>query len=305
MIPDSLAGWSVEAVEHLLVNHYQENESFDFKIGLPHSSNSENKEHLRRTLAAFANGEGGFLVYGIDDNPALGKLRMKGLDPGEEFNRDFGHYATECEPTVPWISRDPPLRLPESGRLIHIVHVPKSWRAPHAVWAKSGKPEHGLVFPIRTSKGNEFMTYSAVQQMFLGKYEKRLKLQLLRGELTRISDEVWGLTGMTRDDEWRAFRPITHDLTTIESILGDTYSITISSPGFISAMQEVRRDVRRFNVDMEFMRDEMLRLKVWHLDNHKWGEWARNFFRGTAYQNALNLKNNVATAITSLDSLLA
>jgi predicted HTH transcriptional regulator len=46
-------------------------EGFDFKAMLPHSKDTEGKGRLRRDVAAFANSNGGFLVFGVKDNKGL------------------------------------------------------------------------------------------------------------------------------------------------------------------------------------------------------------------------------------------
>jgi hypothetical protein len=73
---------------------------------------------------------------------------------------------------------------------LHVVHIPKSWRAPHSV-ELPGQPGT-FRFPIRTNKGTEDMPISEVQAMFLGLQEKRKKLDLLRSELDFLAEVTRG-----------------------------------------------------------------------------------------------------------------
>jgi predicted HTH transcriptional regulator len=191
MIPRTLHEWSKEALIELLDKNYFEPESFDFKVKLPDIKDPDGKLRLRKACCAFANTFGGFLVFGIADERRLTSAhRLVGLPPTYDFPARFAPYAGECKPTVSWDYKKPPIRL-ENGKLVHVVHIPRSWRGPHTV--EKGKGE-GFIFPKRTNGGDEPMSYEEVRLSFLGYYEKRLKLQLLRSELENIGATAEQLT---------------------------------------------------------------------------------------------------------------
>ena len=107
---------------------------------------------------------------------------------------------------------NPPLDLP-SSRVIHVIHVPKSWKAPHAV----GSAEEGWRFLKRTNKGDEGMNIDEVRSSFLSYYEKRLRLQLLRAELSVLREHARnaGITDPDRVDN--SYSLVTFDIRVIES----------------------------------------------------------------------------------------
>lgn len=67
MIPTALADWSLPILKELMARHVFEDEQFDFKEGLPDARDEKAKDRLRKTCSAFANTEGGFLVFGVSD----------------------------------------------------------------------------------------------------------------------------------------------------------------------------------------------------------------------------------------------
>jgi predicted HTH transcriptional regulator len=186
MIPTALSDWSLAILLELLERHVFEDEQFDFKEALPDPRDDKAKDRLRKTCCAFANTEGGFLVFGIANATSLpARDRLVGLVASLDFPEHFGNFSLSCTPSVPWAFQNPPLKL-ENGRLIHIVRILKSWRAPHSV----GNTEIGWVFPKRTNKGNEAMNMDEIRSAFLGLYEKRLKLQLLKSEISTIRKDA-------------------------------------------------------------------------------------------------------------------
>jgi hypothetical protein len=116
MIPITLADWTLPLIEGLLDRGIFESETFDFKKELPHRSAKDDRLGLRRTCCAFANSDGGFLVYGIAASRRLAPAdRLVGIDPVDDFPVQFGSYPKECTPSTYWDMRNPPLALPIGG----------------------------------------------------------------------------------------------------------------------------------------------------------------------------------------------
>ncbi len=239
MIPKALEEWDISVIEDLLLKGYYEAEFFDFKEMLPHSKDAEGKERLKKICCAFANSGGGFLVFGIKDDKTLSVHdRLVGIDTSLASNRDFpeqfGNYPANCTPSIAWDFRNPPLRL-STGKVIHIVYIPQSWNVPHAF----GGSEQGWQFYKRTNKGNEGMSYEEIKLLFLGFYEKRLKLQLLIAELESI------LTTANNAKESINSKPSsvylsTFDLGVTNTILTDSYTVMANKPVLLAALKNIR-----------------------------------------------------------------
>src|SRR5260370_460931 len=167
--------------------------------------------------------------------------RLAGIDPTDDFPGQFGNYPQKCTASIPWDFKNPPVKL-ENGNVIHVIHVPRSWNAPHCIEA----PNNLRCFPKRTNKGNEDMSYEEIRMAFLQYYEKRLKLQLLQAELKNIKQHAEDLT-KTYPDAQVKFGVGEFSLTVIETVLADTYTILAEHRDLLEILDEIRNHCRVAN----------------------------------------------------------
>jgi Putative DNA-binding domain len=243
VIPRTLEEWSIPVIENLLTQGYYEPEFFDFKEMLPHSNDTKGHDRLKKSCCAFANSGGGFLVFGIKDDKSLPVTeRLVGIDaskpPNNEFPKNFGNYPANCSPNIVWDFKNPPLQL-SSGNVIHVIHIPQSWNAPHCF----GSPENGWKFGKRTNQGNDGMSYEEIRHMFLGYYEKRLKLQLLNAELENIKVISESLLNVP-ETSW-LMQQI--DVSLINLILTDTFVALREKPELIILLRNLKNAAQLFN----------------------------------------------------------
>jgi hypothetical protein len=219
-----------------------EPETFDYKERLPDSRDESGKKRLRKECCAFANSSGGFLIFGVkDDTTVPADDRLVGIDPHFNFLVNFGNFPSGCSPSVRWEPKNPAIPLP-CGKVVHVIWFPRSWNGPHSV----GDAEPGFVFPKRTHRGIEHMNYEEVRMSFLGYYEKRLKLQLLRVELVNIRDDVHKM--LLPADEWTEMvTTCTFDLSVLESVLVDTFTILVSFPRLLERLNSIRNTAKIIN----------------------------------------------------------
>ena len=289
MIPETLNGWSLTVVHALLAQGYDEGDRFDFKEMLP--KDPDGRVRLAKTCAAFANSLGGYLVFGVADAKGPVEQRLTGFDPSIDFPVQFGDYPRLCVPSVEWAPRNPAIKLP-NGRSLPVVHIPASARIPHAVRERSG----AWLFAKRTAKGNEAMTIEEIRAAFLGFYEKRVKLQLLRTELQRIQHKAGLMTPMMYKLTDQPTM-LTFDTVVIESILPDTYTLLVRSPDLLSKLGEIRDYCRQVN-------DAITRMQPFYyqaMPNAAAVNNEHNLLVVTAAQNVARL---VDEALPYLDDLL-
>jgi hypothetical protein len=242
VIPRTLNEWTLDSLKYLLNNRYLEPESFDYKSRLPDSRDEDGKKRLRDACAAFANSSGGFLVFGVADDARLpADHRLVGLPISLDFPVHFGNYPSQCNPTVRWEFKNPPIRL-STGNLVHVVWFRKSWNAPHS----AGKSEEGLLFPKRTNKGTEYMSYEEVRMTFLGYYEKRLKLQLLQAELQNILADASALM-VAPEQSHQSISTASFRLEVLESILVDTFTILAEQTDLLKSLHAIRTTAKHVN----------------------------------------------------------
>lgn len=243
LIPSTISDWTLDLVVELLEQGFYETEWFDFKQALP--SDESGKLRLTKACAAFANSNGGFLIFGITDDRFQPSLeRMIGISNKRDFPEHFGVFPQKISPSVKWDFKNPPLQL-ASGNVVYVVYIPSSWQRPHAVVNANGQ----MLFPKRTNKGNELMDPYEVRQMFLGYYEKRLKLQLLRAELEKIIADAKALV-IPNDKIETQISLSNFEMNIVETVLTDTYTILSEVPELISVLLTLRSTCRNVNTKL-------------------------------------------------------
>ena len=83
--------------------------------------------------------------------------------------------------------------------------------------------------------------------MFLGFYEKRLKLQLLRAELEQIATDARALAIPVEKNNGSLMGVPTIEVRLLETVLSDTYSVMSAHPELIKNLARLRSRVNRVN----------------------------------------------------------
>jgi hypothetical protein len=201
MVPQTLSEWDLAEVKELLHARVFEADTLEFKQALPHKSADGERCRLRRTCAAFANSYGGFLVFGVaDDRTSLPDDRLLGIDQATDFLRYFGEYPRASTPSVDWKAASAPLPL-GNGRDLHIIHIERTWREPHAI----GNKDEGWDFPKRTNKGNDGMSIEEVRAAFTEPAELRQRVEAFHIAV-RYNRDNWQKQRAMLDKEPGSFR---------------------------------------------------------------------------------------------------
>ena len=169
--PSRLEEFTLPLVLEIAASGLSENDWFDLK------SNLQPAEHQRKVVAAFANTQGGFLVFGVNNT-----RQVVGLD-NSEFARDFGNkLVSGLNPSVAFRFSAPLPLSPNTA--VWVCEVPKSQRGPHAVLLNEQ-----WVFPKRTESGSNIsMSVDEIRAMFLDSGRRANELAWLRAEVERIGE---------------------------------------------------------------------------------------------------------------------
>ena len=125
MIPELLEKINAESLERLISDGVIENRSLDYKRELPVRA-----EHLLDDVCAFANTDGGDLVFGISENEgAPKKLELLAIDNMDgELLRIQSLIINGLEPKIYGVRLHP---VVQDGKILAIiVRIPQSWSRP-------------------------------------------------------------------------------------------------------------------------------------------------------------------------------
>lgn len=199
MIPETLDDWTLPRLRELLAGGAFENDRLEWKEQLPRDD--VGKQRVRLAMAAFANASGGFLLFGVKDDPtAPAPERLVGVSQKLELVHELAAIAKRCEPWIEHSAKNPPLVL-EGERVVHVVHVPASSRRPHGVVV-----DEAWRFPIRVSGGHRLMTWEELRDTFTDIRRRHRLLGFLRVEINRLRELGESVNRLAHN--WRdGFRP--------------------------------------------------------------------------------------------------
>jgi hypothetical protein len=155
---DDLTGDDLRA---LVDNGAQEGKTLEYKRDLPGGSDEQKREFLA-DVSSFANAGGGYIVFGIEEDGGQAKsvVGVKIEDLDRERLRLEGILRSGLEPRLPAVE----IRaVPCGERLCLVIHVAKSWSAPHRVTFR----EHSK-FYSRTSAGKYPLDVQELRLAFTG-----------------------------------------------------------------------------------------------------------------------------------------
>ena len=118
---------SIEELKQLIENEVQENIHLDYKASASLEKNDKKKDEIAKDVSAFANSDGGVIIYGIVEKD---NLPVK-IDEGVENKREWLEQIinSRISPTIDGVNILP---IPVDGnKCVYVVEVPKSYRAPH------------------------------------------------------------------------------------------------------------------------------------------------------------------------------
>lgn len=241
MIPRTLEEWNIGKIKALLTKGYYETDYFDFKEKLPASKDARGKERLSKTCCAFANNAGGFLVFGIKDKGSI-EDRLVGIDTKIDFPEHFGNFPKKCSPIVHWEFKNPAIEL-ENGKVIHVVHIPKSWDAPHCF----GDRDSGWYFTKRTNKGDEGMSPEEIRNSYLNFYEKKLKVELMYVNLSQIKNNALDHMSIENDNMDKLIMLNTFEISSLQLMVSETLVLLSQKPEIIFKINAIIKECNQVN----------------------------------------------------------
>lgn len=229
--PRTLEEWNYNIIEELVEKNYSETEFFDFKMDLQSVKKQE------KIVCAFANTNGGFLIFGIGDKKETD--RIIGIDPKRDFQTHFYDSIRMIEPTVYFEFKQPPIQIPDSDRIIPVYFIPQSNEKPHMTREK--------LFYTRTSGGsNDLMNYNQIRESFYGFEQRKIKVEMLGLELEYLYDLIRGMIIPANEME-KKFSLYDPQSSLLVDLMGQIYPIIKNDQELISKLFGIRSDLDKLN----------------------------------------------------------
>ncbi len=168
-IPINLEDWNYKIIKQLVELGATETDKFDFKKDLQ-------VRELDKTVCAFANTDGGFIIFGILDEKEQkhnkNKDRIEGISESlkYDFKTHFYNQINNCSPNIiNFEMREPTIEIPQSSNFLQVISIKKSNNRPHMT--------QGGVFYRRVNGSNEPMQYHQIRRDFYDLEERKFSVK--------------------------------------------------------------------------------------------------------------------------------
>lgn len=286
----SLDDWNLGYVKELLEGGYSEDREFEFKSALPTSDNKNGRLRIRTVVASFANSHGGILIFGVKDKADKALDRIVGVPKNEEYPVLFGNLITCLVPRPDYRFKNPPIDL-GGGKVLQVCQVLESYNKPCAY-----EEDNKYIFPIRTTKGTDYMRYEEIRENFIGYAHMRDKLYLLEEELVRIYRQLewYSLDIFQQLKKGYIGGQIKDDI--IITALVNSRKLLKEENFMIHNLNEIMNDIEKFNSAMK------LCLARCSNTDYMYGSIADEF--AFIPENACNLKTKIEAYLPELKKFL-
>lgn len=121
--------YSFDDIESLISNEVEENVHLDYKAAGALAKDDKKRTEITKDVSAFANSDGGIIVYGIAEKDH----RPKEISPvdGRAFTKEWLENVIQLiQPKIEGL-KIYPIRVDDLEKSIYIVQIPRSDNAPH------------------------------------------------------------------------------------------------------------------------------------------------------------------------------
>lgn len=124
--------WDEDAIKDLIRNQVEESLHLEYKLSTALVNNERNKNELSKDVSAFANSDGGTIIYGVIEEDHKPKRIDEGIDAKGKKEWIEQVINSRIEPRIPDV-RITPISLRESpGKTLFVIEIPIGFTAHQA-----------------------------------------------------------------------------------------------------------------------------------------------------------------------------
>ncbi len=178
-----LETYSFEIIESFITNQIEESIHIEFKSKDALARSDSMKKEVSKDVAAFANSDGGIIIYGIEERNH--KAYELSFVDGNEFTKEWLEQiiSSTIQRNIPDLEIHPIRKNGDIDKTIYVVQIPISIEAPHISRDKR--------YYKRFNFESVFMEEYEVRQLYGRKVKSILKLSRYSvGEIESDDDEM-------------------------------------------------------------------------------------------------------------------
>lgn len=176
-------------LEKMIASGAQEGQQIDFKEEYPSQWNDKAKHSLAADAVAFANANGGVLIFGMTQgtNAEAVGINPQAIPSTDDERLKLHSFLTDLvEPRLPGIQTHAvPVNVNGVSGYVMLVRIPQSWVGPH-------RSKMGNHFFVRDGLKNKPLDIPEIRSQFLRSEDRALKLRNFRTD--RLSNVLTGDT---------------------------------------------------------------------------------------------------------------
>jgi len=179
-------------IKEMIDNEVEENLHLDYKACGALNKTDNKKNEISKDISSFANSDGGIIIYGVmekDNKP----LKMDdGFDP-KEISKEWVEQVinSRISPKIKNL-RIYPINLSNSSKVIYIVDIPQSNRAPHQASDKKYYRRNNFVsVPMEEYEIKELYYRNIISQTEFRKLQARVRQDIYKplfSQLNKLKD---------------------------------------------------------------------------------------------------------------------
>ena len=224
---------TAETIAQLVADSREEDQVLDFKLVMPDPADKKSRRNFFANVSAFANANGGLLVYGVREDPKTDRAAELCPVPEADRTRLTRMLDTAVWPRVRDVRWHP---LPVGDdTYYYVLEVPPSSMAPHAVWDKPN-----LTYWRRSGKDRHELNEAEVAREYRWRFDAEREAVRLGDKLVSLARRrlagdrgcLW-LTAVPLNRHTRIMRPLAAALPLLkQNIMPDPF-LAFANVGFL------------------------------------------------------------------------